>query len=246
VATQPVTAPKPVALVTPSAVEAPPPAAAPDPSRIQIGDTVLVPAHSSLRTSRSTISLPTDLRLRVVDVRGDHVGCLLRYADGDEAIAWVDRSLAVRAWQHGVSPAMPPVPGAAPPRSNEPLQHVGLTAAAPAPAVRSQPSVYGSSIITFDNQSGEPALVRLVGPTQEGVYVANGGQGSIRRVAPGVYAIYIRYGAAGAYRWTRGEYFTVQEVGLSYSNIAITLHTVPSGNYRYRESSEAEFNQAFR
>ena len=217
-----------------------------DPSRIQIGDTVLVPAHSSLRTSRSTICLPTDLHLRVVDVRGDQIGCWLRYADGGEAVAWVASSFVVRAWQNDANPAVKPLPGAAPPRGSEPLQSVVYTPDTSAPAVRPQPSVYGASIITFDNQSGEPALVRLVGPTPEDVYVANGGRSSIRRVAPGEYVVYIRYGAAGAYRYTRGEHFTVQEVGPNYSNIAITLHTVPSGNYRYRESSEAEFNQAFR
>ena len=38
------------------------------------------------------------------------------------------------------------------------------------------PSVYGSSIVTFDNQSGDPAVVRLVGPTQGEVFVPNGSQ----------------------------------------------------------------------
>lgn len=239
VATQPAAEP-----ALPTAVRKP--AAAADPSEIRIGDTVLVPAHSTLRTWRSTICPPTDLHLCVVDVRGEQIGCLLRYADGDEAVAWVDRSFAVRAWQNGANPAMQPIPQAAPPRGTETLQQVGFTSNTPAPAVRPQSSVHGSSIITFDNQSGEPALVRLVGPTQDEVYVAHGGRSSIRRVAPGAYVLYVRYGAAGAFRWTRGEHFTVQETGLNYSNIAITLHTVPSGNYRYRESSEAEFNQAFR
>jgi len=252
VAMQPVTASSPPAVATqPAADRAPPtavrkPVAAADPSGIRIGDTVLVPAHSSLRTWRSAICLPTDLHLCVVDVRGDQIGCLLRYADGDEAVAWVDSPSVVRAWQNDANTDVKPIPGAAPPRGSEPLQPVVYTADTSSPAVRPQHRVHGSSIITFDNHSGEPARVRLVGPTQDEVYVANGGQGSIHRVAPGAYVVYIRYGAAGAYRYTRGEHFTVQEVGLNYSNIAITLHTVPSGNYRYRASSEAEFNQAFR
>ena len=109
-ATQPVTASSPPAVATqtmPPAVATPPtpsePVAVPDPSEIRIGDTVVVPAHSSLRTWRSTISLQTDLRLRVVDVRGDQIGCFLRYADGDEAVAWVDKSFVVGPRQAGTS-----------------------------------------------------------------------------------------------------------------------------------------------
>ncbi len=111
---------------------------------------------------------------------------------------------------------------------------------------QTSPSVYGSSIITFDNQSGEPALVRLVGPTLGEVFVPNGGRNSIYHVAAGNYFLLVRYGNAGQYRCIRCDRFDVQEFGNTYSTIGITLHTVASGNYGYRDASEAEFNQALR
>jgi hypothetical protein len=180
------------------------------------------------------------LRLRVVDVRGDQIGCLLHYADGDEAVGWVDKSFAAKPRQDGTNVDLRP---AAQPRGNEQLQPVGYTTRTPQAVVRPQPSAYGASIITFDNQSGDPAVVRLVGPTRDEVYVPNGGQSSIRRVAPGEYVIFVRFGTAGAYRYTRGDPFHVQEYGANHSSITITLHTVPTGNYNYHEGSEAEFNQ---
>lgn len=250
VAMEPVRAPSPPAVATQPAAEPAPlttvrsRVAVPDPSGIQIGDTVLVPAHSRLRTVRSTIYLQTDLHLRVVDVSGDQIGCWLRYADGDGAVAWVHSSSVVRAWQYAANPAVQPLPETAPPLGRESLQPVMYNADPATPAVRPQTTVYGASIITFDNQSGEPAVVRLVGPTPAEVHVANGGRNAIRRVAPGEYVVYIRYGVAGACRYTQGERFTVREAGLEYSNIAMTLHTVPGGNYRYHESSEDEFNRA--
>ncbi len=110
--------------------------------------------------------------------------------------------------------------------------------------VRPQPSVYGSSIVTFDNQTADPAVVRLVGPTGGEVFVPNGNRNSIHRVAGGSYIIYVRYGNPGAYRYSAGDRFEVQDSGRSYSQTMITLHTVPSGNYRSRVSSEDEFNRA--
>jgi hypothetical protein len=222
------------------------PVAAADPSGIQIGDTVLVPAHSSLRTRQSTIRLQTDLGLCVVDVRGDQIGCFLNYADGDEAVAWVDKSCVTRTLQGGPNVPMRPIMSAAPSRDNRQSQAVSYTPPAPPAFVRPQPNVYGASIVTLDNQSGEPALVWLVGPTRQDVYVQHSGRSSIRRVAPGEYVLYVRYGTAGGYRYTRGDRFHVQEYGLDYSVITITLHAVPSGNYAYREISEDEFNQASR
>jgi tetratricopeptide (TPR) repeat protein len=116
----------------------------------------------------------------------------------------------------------------------------------PTNAGQTPPSVYGSSIITFDNRSGDPALVRLVGPTQGEVFVPNGSQGSIHHVAAGSYVIYVRYGNHGGYRYSQGERFDVTGSGRTFSNVSITLHTVESGNYAYRDVSEDEFNQAAR
>jgi hypothetical protein len=104
--------------------------------------------------------------------------------------------------------------------------------------------VYGSSIITFDNQSGQPALVRLIGPTRAEVHVPNGGSNSIHRVAPGHYVIRVRYGTPGQYRYAEGQRFEVQGSATSYSHVTITLHTVPAGNYAMHSSSEAAFAAA--
>jgi len=109
----------------------------------------------------------------------------------------------------------------------------------PRPTVR-----HGSSIITFDNQSGEPALVRLVGSTRAEVYVPNGGRNSIHRVAAGHYVIHVRYGAPGHYRYAEGDAFNVTGTATSYSRVTITLHTVTAGNYAIGTSSAAAFANA--
>jgi hypothetical protein len=121
-----------------------------------------------------------------------------------------------------------------------------LTTAGNRPVYAAQPipSVYGNSTITFENQSGDSAVVRLVGPTRGEVFVPNGGSASIDHVAAGSYVIYIRYGNPGQYRFTRGDRFEVEGIGRTYSTITITLHKVPWGNYGSRDSSENEFNQA--
>ncbi len=103
---------------------------------------------------------------------------------------------------------------------------------------------YGSSIITFDNQSGEPALVRLVGPTRAEVDVPNGTRKSIHSVAPGRYVIRVRYGTPGRYRYTEGEPFEVEASAFSYSHVTISLHMVSNGNYTMRPSSQAAFAAA--
>jgi len=103
------------------------------------------------------------------------------------------------------------------------------------------PSVYGSSVITFVNYSGEPALVRVVGPTRGEVSVPNGMQNSIYDVAPGRYLIYVRYGTPGSYRYSEGDTFEVQGSSTTYSKVTITLHTVAAGNYSVHGSSEAAF-----
>lgn len=112
------------------------------------------------------------------------------------------------------------------------------------PSESTTPVRYGRSVITFDNQTGEPALVRLVGPTRAEVYVANGSRNSIRRVEGGHYFIRVRFGTPGDYRYIQGDAFDVRATSNSYSMITITLHGVVGGNYGSRASSEAEFAAA--
>ncbi|MGO9592244.1 MAG: hypothetical protein ACLPZ0_00680, partial [Steroidobacteraceae bacterium] len=85
------------------------------------------------------------------------------------------------------------------------------------------------STVTFDNQSGGDAVVKLVGPTRGVVPVANRSRAGLHAQA-GVYYILVRYGVAGHYSYTKGQEFSVEESGSSYSVITITLHKVVNGN----------------
>lgn len=97
-----------------------------------------------------------------------------------------------------------------------------------------------ASRLTFDNQSGETALVKLVGPTASSVLVENGTKAS-RSVAAGHYFIKVRYGAPGGYSYSKGDEFDVRESATSFSDIGITLHTVVNGNYASRPIPQNEF-----
>ena len=95
--------------------------------------------------------------------------------------------------------------------------------------------------ITFDNQSGNDAAVRLAGPTSGLIIVPNSTSRTVE-VAGGPYRMYVRYGTPGKYHYTRGDSFTVYEGPDGADQISITLHKVVGGNYGTGPSSEAEFN----
>jgi len=102
------------------------------------------------------------------------------------------------------------------------------------------------STITFDNQSGEPALVKLVGPTAQTVEVPNREQRAVA-VAAGGYYLLARYGADPRhYTYSRGDPFKVEETTTQSAVITITLHKVVGGNYPSRSASREEFDQASR
>ena len=83
----------------------------------------------------------------------------------------------------------------------------------------------GASTVTFDNQSGKPALVKLVGPTVSSVTVENSKREGVS-VAPGHYFIKVRYGTPGAYSYSKSDEFDVIETATAASSISITLHNV--------------------
>ena len=102
-------------------------------------------------------------------------------------------------------------------------------------------SAQGRATITFDNKSGEPALVKVVGPTRHRVQVPNRATRTVR-VTGGSYHILVRYGSKPEnYRYTRGDRFNVTQTSRRYSVIRITLHKVAGGNYGSRSSSAGEF-----
>lgn len=99
--------------------------------------------------------------------------------------------------------------------------------------------------VTFDNRSGEPALVKLIGPTYKEVQVPNGAKRSIKALA-GSYHVKVRYGTAGKYRYTKGQEFQVIQTATTRSETMITLHEVIGGNYESHPISEQGFNDSRR
>ncbi len=101
------------------------------------------------------------------------------------------------------------------------------------------------STITFINGTNDDALVKLIGPTRTSVAVSAGQRQTADDVAPGSYYVVVRYGnGSGAYSYTKGDPFSVEEYGNQYSQISMTLHKVANGNYQTRPANEAEFDNA--
>lgn len=96
--------------------------------------------------------------------------------------------------------------------------------------------------ITFQNHSGEDAVVKVVGPVRWAVPVPNATDRTIH-VPAGNYYIVTRYcNQLGNCTYTKGDPFTVVQTETQYSQILITLHKVPNGNYRTEPTNEAEFD----
>ena len=100
--------------------------------------------------------------------------------------------------------------------------------------------VYGQNTVTFDNQSGEQALVKLIGPTSKEVDVPNGAQKTVDATA-GRYTIAVRYGREPNYQYTKGDEFDVKEADHARSETTITLHKVIAGNYEAHPISQEDF-----
>lgn len=97
--------------------------------------------------------------------------------------------------------------------------------------------------ITFDNQSGEFAIVKLVGPTKVEIEVPNGQDRTVN-VEAGDYYLLGRYGIVPEkYKYTKGDPFEVAQSGRRYSVITITLHKVVDGNYDARPVSGKEYEK---
>jgi len=96
--------------------------------------------------------------------------------------------------------------------------------------------------VSFDNQSGEPALVKLIGPTPKDIEVPDGTKQAVQALA-GKYFIKVRYGFQGKYHYTKGQEFTVDETATTTSDITITLHKVVNGNYDSSPINEQEFGR---
>jgi hypothetical protein len=102
-------------------------------------------------------------------------------------------------------------------------------------------SALGANTVTFDNQSGKPALVKVVGPTSTSISVANGKRETLD-VSAGHYFIKVRYGAPNSYSYSKGDEFDVKETTTTSSETTITLHLVKDGNYGTRRITEKDFD----
>jgi hypothetical protein len=104
-------------------------------------------------------------------------------------------------------------------------------------------SAKAQSTVSFDNQSGEPALVKLIGPTTTEVQAPDSSKQIVQALV-GKYYIKVRYGVQGKYHYTKGQEFTVDETATTTSDITITLHKVVNGNYDSSPINELEFGVA--
>lgn len=102
---------------------------------------------------------------------------------------------------------------------------------------------FGQNKVLFDNQSGEVALVKLIGPTQTVVEVPTGAKVGTDAAA-GKYIVKVRYGTPGNYRYSQGQDFEVTETASGTTETTITLHKVVAGNYETHPISESEFGAA--
>lgn len=102
---------------------------------------------------------------------------------------------------------------------------------------------YNQNTISFDNQSGESALVKLIGPIGQTIEVPTGKSRKVN-VCAGEYYILVRYGSKpNQYTYSKGKPFKVTQSATQYSVITITLHKVIGGNYPTYPTSNKEFDK---
>ena len=98
--------------------------------------------------------------------------------------------------------------------------------------------------IIFDNQSGQNAVVKLIGSTKLVVKVAKQQKKTVR-AAEGDYFIVVRYGnSAKEYTYTKSDPFTVTQSGNQYSIITFTLYRTRGGDFNVTPVSQEEFETA--
>lgn len=101
-----------------------------------------------------------------------------------------------------------------------------------------------SNRITFDNQSGQNAVVKLIGSTTLVVKVPKQQKKTVH-VAEGEYYILVRYGnSAKEYTYTKSDPFAVTQSGNQYSIITFTLYRTRGGDFNVTPVSQEEFETA--
>ncbi len=95
--------------------------------------------------------------------------------------------------------------------------------------------------ITFDNQSGRNAVVRIMGPTKT-IAKMQRDEKRIVHVAAGEYYILVRYGdSAKEYSYTKSSTFSVVQSEGKVSIIRFTLHRRSGGTFNSQPVSGNEF-----
>ena len=98
-----------------------------------------------------------------------------------------------------------------------------------------------SNRLTIQNNSGQFALVKTVGPTRAVAKMPLDQKKTIH-VAPGEYYILVRFGfAPKEYIYTKGETFTIMQEKDKFSITTVTLHRIVSGMKNPHEVSREEF-----
>ena len=95
--------------------------------------------------------------------------------------------------------------------------------------------------ITFDNQSGRNAVVRVMGPTQA-IAKMQRDETRVVHVTAGEYYILVRYGdSPKEYAYTRSDPFLVTQTEEKYSIITFILHRRSGGTFNSQPVSGHEF-----
>jgi hypothetical protein len=119
---------------------------------------------------------------------------------------------------------------------------VMLAGAAAATSTASQAETPRATI-TYDNKSGQLALVKLIGPSRRTTEVPNHQRRTVT-VVGGEYYILTRYGSKrDEYTYAKGDRFHVTQTARRYSIITITLHKVVGGNYGTEPIKADEFEK---
>ena len=96
--------------------------------------------------------------------------------------------------------------------------------------------------IIFDNQSGQNAVVKLIGSTTLVVKVPKQVKKTVR-AAEGDYYILVRYGdSSKEYTYTKSDPFAVTQAGDQYSIITFTLYRTRGGDFNVTPASQEEFD----
>ena len=97
--------------------------------------------------------------------------------------------------------------------------------------------------IIFDNQSGQNAVIKLIGPTNLVIKVPKQVKKTVH-VVEGDYYILVRYGdSAKEFSYTKSDQFAVTQSGGQFSIITFTLFRTRGGDFNVMPASPEEFEK---